>query len=168
MAIPTWAVGQVLTASDVNTWFVPLAAEKGADQSVTSSTTLVNDSALVVPVAASAVYDFDLQLFYTGGTTGSSDIKLAWTVPAATTIVGGALLVTNPLGVALTYFTQSTPATIFTASNGAANPLPVRLWGTVTTSSTAGNLQLQWAQNTSNGTATTVKAGSVLTAQRTG
>ncbi len=167
MGVPTWAVGQVLTASDVNNWFVPLAAEKGSDQPVTSSTTLVNDSALVIPVAASATYDFDLQLFYKGFTTGSGDIKIAWSLPSGATLVGGGDFIANPLGVTQLFYTQAT-ASIFSASNGTANPQPIRTWGTLVTSTTAGNMQLQWAQNTSSGTATTVMTGSVLTAQRIG
>ncbi len=39
-------------------------------------------------------------------------------------------------------------------------------WGTVVSSSTTGNLQLQWAQNTSSGTATKVHAKSWLILDR--
>jgi hypothetical protein len=51
-------------------------------------------------------------------------------------------------------------------TNGTTTLMAAELSFTLVTSSTAGNLQLQWAQNTSNATATTVKAGSVLTALR--
>lgn len=164
MAPPTWITGQVLTASDVNSWFVPLAAVKTADQSVTSSTTLVNDTQLLVAVAASATYRLDALIYYTGGTTGSSDLKLGWTVPAGTTITGGADSVANPLAVAQVFMTQS--SVLFSATNGAGNPFPISLWGTVVTSGTAGNLQLQWAQNTSSATSTIVKTASLLTLLR--
>ena len=144
---------------------LPLIAEKASDQPLTSSTTLASDSALLVPLEASAKYDVELKLYYTGGTTGSSDLKFAWTVPSGTTITGSALAISNPLGVALLYYTQAT-ASVFSASNGTGNPFGIRVWGTVVTSSTTGNLQLTWAQNTSSATATTVKAGSLLTARR--
>jgi hypothetical protein len=167
VAVPTWVVGQVLTASDVNSWFVPLAAYKGADQSVTSSTTLVNDSALVVPVAANAVYDFSLRVFYTGGTTGTGDIITQLTVPSGTT---GLLRIAGlNLSLAFQYGYRTIPiAALAFGGNGTSTLEVCEITGTVTTSSTAGNLQFQWAQNTSSATATTVKAGSVLVAQRIG
>ena len=84
MPIPTWSPGQVLVASDVNSWFVPLAVVKGGDQSVTSSTVVVNDTALVVAVASSATYQFSCFISYEGGTQGSSDLKWTWTTPAGT------------------------------------------------------------------------------------
>ena len=39
MAIPTWSSGEVLSASDVNDYFVPLAAYKTGD---TGRTTTLN------------------------------------------------------------------------------------------------------------------------------
>src|SRR5690348_15724965 len=64
----------------------PLAVIKGADESVTSSTTLQNDDALLVTLTANATYVFSLFLNYQGGTQGSSDIKVAWTFPTGTTM----------------------------------------------------------------------------------
>ena len=40
--------------------------------------------------------------------------------------------------------------------------IPIQIMGTVETGSAAGNLILQWAQNTSDTTGTTVKEGSYL------
>ena len=56
MAIPVWVPGQILTSSDVNNWLAPNVAVKASDQSVASSTTLVNDTALVLNLAANATY----------------------------------------------------------------------------------------------------------------
>ena len=139
---------------------------KATDQGVTSSTVLQNDTALLVPVAANAKYEFDVKLVYKGGTTGSSDLKLGWAVPSGAVIAGGLEGVANPLGVALLYMIQT--SVLFSATNGTGNPFPIRMWGTLTTSGTPGNMQLTWAQNTSSGTATTVMAGSLLTARRVG
>jgi hypothetical protein len=165
MPIPSWSVGQVLAAADVNSWFVPLAAYKSADQSVTSSTTLVNDTALVVPVASSATYIFWCMLYFEGGTLNSSDLKWGWTVPASTTMRYQAIYV-SPASV-LNIARAGTDASVLAAaSNGAGNSQTMQMFGTALVSSTSGNLQLQWAQNTSNGTATIVHAGSVLFAQR--
>jgi hypothetical protein len=141
-----------------------LIADKGADQGVTSSTTLANDSALFVPLAANAKYKVQLEVLYKGGTTGSSDLKLGFSVPSGATIAGRAITVSNPLGVATGYITQS--SVLFSATNGTGNPLDCACTFTLTTSGTSGNLQIQWAQNTSSGTATTVMSGSSLTARR--
>jgi hypothetical protein len=80
MAVPVWVPGQVLAASDVNTWFVPLAAVKTVDQSVTSSTTLVNDNVLAVPVAASSTYEFRLFCWFQAAAGG--DFKFQFAGPA--------------------------------------------------------------------------------------
>jgi len=165
MSPPTWSVGQVLTAADVNSWFVPLAVAKTSDQSVTSSTTLVNDTALVLAVAANATYWMELYLNYEGGTANASDLKFGWTFPAGLTIRAQPLLV-DPAGATRILNTQIQTTVSNAGTQGAGNLSSVGLRGNVTTSGTSGNLQLQWAQNTSNGTATIVHTGSLLVLQR--
>lgn len=165
MAIPVFTVGEVLTASLVNSWLAPLAAYKSADQSVTSSTVLVNDTALVLAVAANSTYFFTAFLDYEGGTQGSSDFKMAWSVPASATMrwtrIG--LDTAGAVNAGALSDQTSTPAM---GTNGAGNVRGVTLHGTLNVSSTSGNFQFQWAQNTSSGTATIVHAGSYLQAQR--
>jgi hypothetical protein len=163
--IPTWSVGQVLAASDVNNWFVPLAAYRTSTQSVTSSTTLVNDNALFVTVAANAVYRGELVLIYDGDTAG--DLKAAWTVPASATIStafatglsGSAAAATDDLVTGA----SNTPQ--FGALGSGTNCAALYIF-ILTTSGTSGTLQFQWAQNTSSATATRVFAGSHLVLQR--
>jgi len=151
-------------AASVLQAMLQLIADKTADQPVTSSTVLVNDSALVIPVVANARYKVELEILYKGGTTGGSDIKVAFSVPSGATIAGRAITVANPLGVATGFINQS--SVLFSATNGTGNPLACACVFTFTTSATPGNLQIQWAQNTSSATATTVMAGSSLTAKR--
>jgi hypothetical protein len=69
MAVPVWATNQVLLASDVNTWFVPIAAYKSASLSRTSITLTV-DPDLSISVAANSVYEIESFLNYqnVGGT----------------------------------------------------------------------------------------------------
>jgi hypothetical protein len=160
--IPTWSVGQVLTAADVNSWFVPLAAYKAADQSV-SSLTLQNDNALVIPLAASAVYEFWLTFTYAGGAQGSSDLKMAWTFPSGTTMVYGRAGIDTTGSFAQSKTIQSDVVTFGTLGSGTG---VVQCHGSVASSSTSGSLQLQWAQNSGTVTATSLKLGSTLTAQR--
>ena len=167
MAVPVWSVGQVLSASDVNTWFVPLAAVKPTSQSVTSSTTLVNDSALVLAVAANATYEFTCQMFFIAA-NGPGDIKWTWSLPAGAALIyqnlhneGGGTGVNNS-GVA-----NSDADTPFAAGGGSPTEA-VRMTVNLNTSSTAGNAQLRWAQNSSSGTATQVRANSQLILRRIG
>jgi hypothetical protein len=164
MPIPTWSVGQVLSASDVNAWFVPLAVIKPTGQPVTSSTALVNDNDLVLPVAASASYLFECVVSFTA--TSGGDLKWTWAVPAGASLLyqslhneGGGTGLNNS---AVSY---SDANTVPAAGNGATVE-SVTMRGNLTLSSTAGNLQLRWAQNASNAGATTVRAQSHLSLQR--
>jgi hypothetical protein len=171
MPIPTWSVGQVLASADVNNWFVPLAAFKPSLQAVTSSTTLVNDTQLFLPVAANAQYFFLLYLSYDGGTQGSSDLKFQFTGPSGGNASFSYLYYPTSGGVgANTNIARttnlSTPVPIGT--DGAGVLLVAYMIGTLTTASTSGTLQFQFAQNTSSATATTVHTGSALIAHRIG
>lgn len=141
----------------------PLAVIKGADESVTSSTTLQFDDALTLPIVANAQYLFDCYLNYEGGTAGSSDMQVVWSVPTLATLryeplytSGGSLNIS-----AGTTVTGSTTLTL--ATNGAGNLRGASFRGSLIVGSNAGNLSLRWAQNTSSGTATIMHAQSYLT-----
>jgi hypothetical protein len=138
----------------------PLSAYKSSNQ--TGSGTLANDSALFLPVQANAVYYFELILGYQGGTGGSSDIKLGWSLPSGATMVY-ALQGNTTGGVATAgaWETQSSVPPLGTAGSGV--PVGAVASGTIAVSSTAGTMQLQWARN-SGSTNPTVLAGSSLAA----
>lgn len=135
------------------------------DQGLTvSNTTLQNITSLVIPVNASGNFQFDLVLFFDGPTGG--DIKFAITGPAgasgwygghgpATTVAAnvgdGVWGVATALGNSITYGTSGA---------GTGNSSIVRITGTAETAGTAGNLQVQAAQNTSDAGTTTVRARS--------
>lgn len=160
------ALGQItagarLTAAMLRA-VAPDAAYKSVDQSVTSSTTLVNDNALFLPLLASATYFFAFSIIYEGGTQGSSDIKTAWTFPSGTTMRYTPVRY-NTAGT-LASFPNIQTDVVASATSGAGTLRSFQGTGTVITSTTAGNLQLQWAQNTSSGTATIVHAGSSIDA----
>lgn len=165
MAPPTWSVGQVLTAADVNNWFVPLAAVKVADQSVTSNTTLVADTELFVPLAASVSYVFHCFLDYEGAATGTGDIKWNFAVPAGAT-VRYTYANFSPGGASTSGNLVSGTTVASAGTNGAGNLKGVLMFGTVIVAGTSGNMQLQWAQNTSSGTSTIMHAQSCLMLQR--
>ncbi len=142
----------------------PLAVIKGADQSVTSSTVMQNDTALVLPLPANTTWLFDAFLDYEGGTGGSSDMKWTFALPTGATH-RYVFIESSAAGVAAV--NMSLGASINTAStNGAAFLKGVLMKGSVIVGSTGGSLQLQWAQNTSSVTPTIVHAQSYLSLQR--
>lgn len=139
-----------------------IAVIKTADESVTSSTTLQNDDHLVAALSANATYIVDGYLMVFGSTPSTGDLKFDFTIPS------GATMKYTSFGVV-----ASSPATSYEAT---VNPnSTARVVGTngstdmgcnirayITVSSTSGNVQLRWAQNASNGTATGLRAGSHL------
>ena len=139
----------------------PLAVVKPSDESVTSSTTLQNDNDLVVAVSANASYLFYCYLDYEGGTGGSSDLKFEWVVPSGATL-RFSLIGTDASNATLIATTKSDTTAYTLRSAGAATLQAATMVGTLVTSSSSGNLQLEWAQNTSSGTATKVHAQSFL------
>ena len=141
----------------------PLAALKGTDQSY-ATTTLGNDSALFLSCAANAGYFFFCYLDYEGGTQGSSDLKWQWTAPSGSTLSMSFIAYPTSGGVganvnigAITGL--STPRAIGTDGGVKLGAL---MFGSLIIGSTAGDFQLQAAQNTSSATATIIHAGSVL------
>lgn len=165
MAVPTWAVGQVLSASDVNEWFVPRVVIKPTDQNVTSSTTLVNDNALVLPLDSNASYFFFCYLLFEGGTSGSSDLKWSFTLPGTATLRYHAIF-NSGSGVVTVGVSFTGASTNNASTNGSGSLRGLTMDGTIVSGATAGNIQLQWAQNTSSGTSTTVHAQSCIWIQR--
>lgn len=140
----------------------PLSAYKAQNQSVASSAAFVNDDALLLSLEAGAVYFFACTLGYNGATSGSGDIDLAWTVPSGA--VMGYALYSNKGGVATNGF-WGTGASISLNTGGTSTTFGAVMEGTVAMSSSPGLLQLQWKQNTTNGTTpTVVVAGSELLA----
>jgi len=162
------ALGSLLAAGRLTSAAIqgiaPLASIKALDESVTSSTTLQNDDALWLPVAANAGYFVLCWLDYQGGTQGSSDLKLQWTGPAGSSLSLSAVYYPTSGGVgANTNLSAITGlSTLIEAGTDGARALAMLMFGTLLTGSTPGTFQLQWAQNTSSATATTVHAMSAL------
>ena len=169
--LPIGTTGQVLTADTTVSpykvkWDTPAAGatvktvRKSSDQSVTSSTTVVNDSQLKFAVAANETYIFQAWL-YTYAADGTPDIKVTFTGPSGSTVLWSSSQVIFNAGGSTTLTVVSAGATtadLFVDSNFRA----IQLYGTILNSSTAGDLQFQWAQNTSSANSTTVKAGSSI------
>jgi|SRR5882757_2660360 len=164
MAIyPNWLAGQDITADSLNA-MQPLIAIKTAGEAVTSSTAMQNDNELFLPAVASATYLMELYLMYDSST--ASDIKIGWTVPT------GATMIWAPMGANLGEATNSAVLSMNlqsrveteTANLGGSTSTGIgaTAWGVLIMSTTAGNLQFQWAQATSGATATNVRVPSTL------
>lgn len=142
------------------------AVNRSADAAaIVSSTVLVNDTTLVSALPTAGTFHWESIIFYDSSIV--ADFKVAYTVPAgalmrwagqgpSTAIAAGSVGdgqfgSANASGSALAY-----------GGGGVGTVLMLILKGSVTMGGTAGNLQTQYAQNTSDATSTTVRARSRL------
>jgi len=149
-----------------------LRAYKTANETVTSSTTLQNDDALTLTLDANSVYRIYMCLLMAGVTAG--EIKTSWTVPASATgfkncMGPGSDSTSRDAGATTTmrYGVHTFTTTVNYGMNDAANFVHAVEQGLVTTT-TGGTFVLQWAQQASSGTASTIAAGSFLIAEKIG
>jgi len=113
------------------------------------------------------VYVVELSLIYDGVT--GADIQIAFTVPASATLVNTFISgLTSAAALTTDDFVSAGTTNPSLGTLGTGTNVGMQAKYLLTTSSTSGNLQLQWAQATINGTATRVFAGSYLIAQRVG
>lgn len=138
-----------------------------------SNTSLSDVTGLLVAISSSAteIWQFEVQLA-TVAANATVDWKWGWSVPASCTMLWGPL---SQAGAAY-YYNPGGPATSNTdallvqsdtfahASGNITSGL--RLYGWIYGGGTSGNVQLQFAQNTSNASNITVKKGSLLIARR--
>lgn len=146
---------------------------KTADESLTSNTTLQNDDALVLAVAANATYTFRVWILAVDATDATGDIKFGFTFPTGATChfsgkgphtgmaAGGAFGDGEYIGR-----NTATSGTTVVTYGLSTSIVGVEITGLLIVGGTAGNLQLQWAQNASDANATTVQAGSFMTLER--
>ena len=140
---------------------------KAADESVTSSTTLQDDDELFFTVAANAVYEVGGFLRYLG-VAGVGIFKVGWSGPASATFdwLPSGLIDTDTANTADHMwggYKAIGDSNTFGGSGSTA--VVARPYGRLVTS-TAGTFKLRWAQGTSSGTATTLKAQSYLIYRR--
>lgn len=131
---------------------------KTADESVASSTALQDDNDLVLALGANQIWQVKLVLRAVSA-SGTPMLKTGFTVPAGATI-GGVAIGPNAANT-----DDSRPVTEAAVLDFLL-PATAIFEMVVVTAGTAGNFKLQWAQNTSNATATVMKAGSILLAHR--
>jgi hypothetical protein len=140
----------------------------GGDETVTSSTTLQDDDELVFAVGANETWEVEVVLHSYGSNSG--DLKSGFTVPTGAVARSACApgFMSNAgsnFGAIYPLIVDQTGSTFSGLSQLSAVTMVVRR-ALVVTGGTAGNVQLQWAQNTSNGTGTVVKNYSYLKATR--
>lgn len=144
-------------------------ARKTATETVTSNTVVQNDDELFASVAINYVYTVDMMAVVTGDDLG--DVKFQFTYPAGATLAGGQVsllaslaggVVTSGSAELRAIPVQATPSTALAAGIADTNGVLVMYHGVLIMNSTAGTLQLQWAQNASSVNGTVLNIGSYL------
>lgn len=149
---------------------------KAADESVDNSAVLQDDDELVFAATANKTYMIEVRLLLTTATT-APDWKFGWTVPAGAVIYwapewvnisGSVQGVWAGLAVSTNAVTLPTTGTVSFGGTTVGLVHGVHFFALLTMGSTAGNIQLQWSQNTQTASAAcVVKAGSMLRYQTT-
>lgn len=146
---------------------------KAADEPRQSTTTVSDDGHLFASLEANATYEFRTVLLFDG--PENADAKITFTAPAGASggwsPIAGTLGTTTPDGaaqlkMAAKQFASDVDIGVMAASASNAGLIAVP-HGIVVTGATPGLLRLRWAQQTSQTTAVTLKAGSVLQVVKT-
>lgn len=174
------SAGQILSAARLNAQFTSFQAAidakvggfakgKSVDTSRASTTTYADDPHLTFQGVANQVYDVFIRVVFQAPVTPS--IKFQFVFPSGTftgtdweyapgTTAGQSIWQPNPTTGALS---SASPAPLVVGLTGsAANNWPARFSGRLALGATGGTCALQWAQNTSNASATILRAGSFL------
>lgn len=149
----TFAAGDKPTAGQVEELRIR-SARATLDETVNNTATLQNDDELFLTVAANSVYELSGVIYHNSGTT--PDFKIGWTYPTGLTMKYPILGFNGGLFATTQYTEASTPAI---DGAGTADEFTI-VGGLVIVSSTAGTLQMQFAQNTANASNTTRITGS--------
>lgn len=127
---------------------------KASAEIVNNSATLQDDNELLLAVGALELWYFDVMILF--DSSAVADIKVGFSGPSGSTITWGR---------------TSLETTLLTESNSRTDPgagvgtqVGRQYSGFIKVSTTAGNLQFRWSQNTAEVSNTTVQAGSILLA----
>ena len=136
-----------------------LCAVKSADESVTSSTTLQDDDDLQITLAANSDYEIEYMVFVQSA-SATPDFKYQWTEPDG--VYRGVATTTAVTSVSI--FDESTAASTLSLDANAIEFMKGTI--VIETAGAGGTFKLEWAQDTSDATATTVKKGSWMKATK--
>lgn len=135
------------------------------DESLTSNTTLQNDDVLFLPVRANNTYELSGVIYYS--TRSDTEFKMKWELPASAFMewmAVGKIAGTAGTEGNVNFVRKTLGSTVTFGSAGLENTtiMGIIVQGSINILGTAGNLQLTWAQVTSNATATIVRGDSFL------
>jgi hypothetical protein len=153
--------GQVLTVSaGAPAWSTSwTTVVKASDENRQSNTTLADDGALLVPLAANTNYIIRGEVFYNTPTT--ADFKFSFNGPASPSLVNIAHFGVDADGTAVGSPGSDEAYGVSTSATGAAGTFGwVKFSALIRNGANAGNFAFQWAQNSSVASNTTVRAGS--------
>lgn len=163
--LKTFATNEVLTASNMTTYFMQQAVIiKSADETVTSSTTLQADNELVMAVNANTDYYFESMIIYAADP--AADMKADWDGPAGATLDWCSDGITQSATGTIDQVSRTAQTISGTPTHGGITSNATNIIcmhkGLLRVAGTAGNLTLTWAQNVSNANGTIVRANSML------
>ncbi|MDD5041592.1 MAG: hypothetical protein PHX87_03855 [Candidatus Peribacteraceae bacterium] len=142
------------------TWTQPFTfARKTNDETVTNSTALQNDNHLFFAVGANQTWIFEMHLV--GNSSTSRDFRFAVVAPEDSTCLTSVSDANGSTGGSVI----SCGAEI-TKIAGTGEDTPYIVHGLVSTGSTPGTVQLQWAQNSSGSAESILRTNSFLSAER--
>ncbi len=165
------AFGQLPTAAGtVGSWAKIVA--RTTDSATMSSGTLANDTQLLFAVGANDRWIIQGFLTFTAadgaGSATTADIKSGWSVPASGTMQHGLLAIGNVSGGYVSTGVGASPNSARTAAQATQNAgssvatYGVSIGGYYTGGGTAGNVNLQWAQATTNASTLQINTNSIL------
>ena len=170
--LPVGVNGSILTADSTEALGVKWAATTGvgtgtnqtivkqADEGKTTDTTLADDNELISPSLDVGKYIFESRLLIVPGTASGLKYNFTGGTATRTGIMSSTSWTTTP-----TINPNNITSTIVVAISGSQKYVMVT--GTIDVT-VAGTFGLQWAQNVSSVTTTTVQTGSYLTVKSTG
>lgn len=127
---------------------------KSSDETINNSTTFQNDDAVLFAIGSNEVWRFYTEIYWNSGAT--PDLKFQWSLPSGATMYWTDFFNGN---------TVNTEAST-EVMTGAGAIRVIYYTGVVFNSTNAGNVNLQWAQNTQDPTDSKVLAGSYIIATR--
>ena len=137
---------------------------KASNEIVNNSSTLQSDDELTFAIASGNAFEIEYIVLWDGA--ANADIKFNLSVPANVTYsIGAGCLATTAAAIEGDFrnsSTSSSGADIICGAAGAASFLQTTLKARVQSSTGAGNVVIQWAQNAAQNSDTTIYSGSYL------
>lgn len=146
-----------------------LFARKSANQSITNSTTLQDDTHLQFTVAGSAIYRVEGLLIFNGATSGGG-MRIGWSAPPLSSFdwiaTGQNTGATATAGSVITNAQNLSSNNYGLGTIGTSTNMTAAVRGLLQTGTNGGTFKLQWAQALANATAVTMVQNTNITLQR--